>query len=142
MGISDCESGFKMRWDFSSEKEKKNYFRKMNRLFVLLVAACVLVGACSKDAPGAFGNSLEVVDEEGTLGVNGKNLTVESETSCAKLIATYKNAKGLYEPSAITVEPYAQGQIDGDKMVFDLAIGTYTVKAKTLSMTVTVSLKE
>jgi len=108
----------------------------------LLVAACILVGACSKDAPGAFGSSLEVVDEEGTLGVNGKSLTVESETSCAKLIATYKNPKGLYEPSAITVEPYVQGQIDGDMMVFELAIGTYTVKAKTLSITVTVSLGE
>ena len=114
----------------------------MNRLFVLLVAVCVLVGACSKDAPGAFGNSLEVVDEEGTLEINSKYLTVENETSCAKLIATYKNPKGLYEPSAITVEPYVQGQIDGDMMVFELAIGTYTVKAKTLSMTVTVSLKE
>ena len=114
----------------------------MKRLFVLLVAACVLVGACSKDAPGAFGSSLEVADEEGTLEINSKYLTVENETSCAKLIATYKNAKGLYEPSAITVEPYVQGQIDGDTMVFELAIGTYTVKAKTLSMTVTVRLKE
>ena len=93
----------------------------MKRLFVVLVAVCVLVGACSKDAPGAFGSSLEVVDEEGTLGVNGKSLTVERETSCAKLIATYKNAKGLYDPSAITVEPYVQGQIDGDTMVFELA---------------------
>lgn len=113
----------------------------MKRLFVLLVAACVLVGACSKDAPGAFGSSLEVVDEEGTLEINSKYLTVENETSCAKLIATYKNSKGLYDPSAITVEPYVPSVTDGNHAVFTLGVGTYTVRAGKLSLSVTVVLK-
>ena len=56
------------------------------------------------------------------------------------MIATYKNPKGLYEPSAITVEPYVPGELDGNNAVFDLTIGTYTVRAEKLSVTVTVSM--
>ncbi len=111
----------------------------MKTLPLLLTVAFVLaVASCTKGS--APGSNLDVPDPEGTLEVNRRNFKVDSENSYARLIATYKNPKGLYEPSAITVEPYVPGELDGNNAIFDLTIGTYTVRAEKLSVTVTVSL--
>ena len=112
----------------------------MKKLFLLLAAVyfAVAVVSCSqKDEPWSH-STLDVKDPEGTLKVNAKNLVIPEGSSCAKLIATYKNAIGLYEPTIITLEPSAPGVLDGDNMVFDLEPGSYTVKARKLSMPITV----
>ena len=107
---------------------------------LLLFAAVIVLVAASCTKGSAPGSNLDVPDPEGTLVVNRRNFKVDSENSHARLIATYKNPNGLYEPSAITVEPSAHGRLDGNNAVFDLTIGTYTVRAEKLSVTVTVSL--
>jgi len=107
---------------------------------LLLFAAVVVLAAVSCTKGSAPGSNLDVPDPEGTLVVNRRNFKVDSENSHARLIATYKNPNGLYEPSAITVEPYVPGELDGNNAVFDLTIGTYTVRAEKLSVTVTVSM--
>ncbi len=107
---------------------------------LLLFAAVVVLAAASCTKGSAPGSNWDVPDPEGTLVVNRRNFKVDSENSHARLIATYKNPNGLYEPSAITVEPYVPGVLDGNNAVFDLTIGTYTVRAEKLSVTVTVSL--
>ena len=110
----------------------------MKKLFLLLLAAFLVVSvvSCSKNGPWSHGNQ-----REGTLEVNTKNLLVPKENPNGKLIATYKNPDGLYMPTAITIEPDADGYIDGDSMVYYLTVGTYTVKAGKLSIQVKVSLK-
>ena len=111
----------------------------MKKLILFLTVAFVLAAAsCTKGS--APGSNLDVPDPKGTLEVNSRNFQVDSENSYARLIATYKNPDGLYDPSAITVEPSAPGVLDGNNAVFDLTIGTYTVRADKLSVTVTVSL--
>lgn len=110
----------------------------MKKLFLLILATLFVVSvvSCSKSDPWSHGNK-----QEGTLEVSTKNLQVPKENPNGKLIATYKNPDGLYMPTAITIEPDADGYIDGDNMVFYLTVGTYTVKAGKLSIQVKVSLK-
>lgn len=75
-----------------------------------------------------LGNSLDVSDPNGTLEVNSNRLKQNE-----RLIATYKNKDGLFEPAAISVvEQKMDLQKDGDSVVLDLANvtpGTYTLKA-------------
>lgn len=75
-----------------------------------------------------LGNSLDVSDPNGTLEINANKLKQNE-----RLIATYKNKDGLYEPSAISVvEQQMDLQKDGDSVILDLASvapGTYTLKA-------------
>lgn len=67
-----------------------------------------------------LGNSLDVSDPNGTLEVN--NLVFNGEKGeKVRLIATYKNREGIFEPAKIQVVG-AQGTVDGDSKVFELDI--------------------
>ena len=112
----------------------------MKKLFYLLAALfAVVMVSCSK-APG--GSHLDVEDPEGTLEVSETHLVI-SDGKPVKLIATYIGPKGLYEPSAISIEPDADKVIDGDNAVFTLhAGGTYTLKAGKKSVVVTVTVND
>ena len=112
----------------------------MKQLIIFLAAVVVLAAASCTKGGTTPDSHWDVPGPKGTLEINSRNLKVDSENSRARLIATYKNPDGLYEPSAITIEPYVPGFIDGDNAVFDLKIGSYTVKAEQLSVTVNVSL--
>ena len=71
-----------------------------------------------------LGNSLDVSDPKGTLDVNAQKLKVGD-----KLIATYKNRSGIFEPSAITCDGLTLTE-DGDSMSAVMeAAGTYTLTA-------------
>lgn len=111
----------------------------MKKLFYLLAALfAVVVVSCSK-APG--GSSLDVDDPEGMLEVSETHLVI-SDGKPVKLFATYIGPKGLYEPSAISIEPDADKVIDGDNAVFTLYAGTYTLKAGKKSVVVTVTVND
>ena len=115
----------------------------MKHILRILLLALTLLGACTKggqsDTPG--GSALEVDDPEGKLMVSASRIEVSPERPMATLYATYINSKGLYDPSAITVEPYVPSVPDGNHAVFTLGVGNYTVRAGKLSLSVTVTLK-
>lgn len=67
-----------------------------------------------------LGNSLDVCDPSGTLDVNFLEFKGKPGEH-ARLIATYKNNEGLFEPDKIQI-PSVQGTVDGDCKVFDLPI--------------------
>lgn len=74
-----------------------------------------------------LGNSLDVCDPDGTLDVNARELTLDGGK--ATLIATYKNGKGVFEPTAIKVEGIT-GKVSDDSVVFELSTAkTYSVVA-------------
>ena len=122
----------------------------MKKIFLFVVVLTLTCGlssvmvSCSEDNPvenpSRDNGSLDVTDPEGTLEVNSTHLIIGEGAQYATLIATYKDAKGLYNPTLITIEPYVAGRLDGDNMVFYLEnIGTYIVRAETLSIKVEVS---
>ena len=87
-----------------------------------------------------LGNSLDVCDPDGTLDVNARELTATNGK--AILIATYKNGKGVFDPTAIKVEG-AEGKVSDNSVVFELEPNsdhekTYTVTAgkKTIAIKV------
>lgn len=67
-----------------------------------------------------LGNSLDVCDPTGTLDVNFLEFKGKPGEN-ARLIATYKNSEGLFEPDKIQI-PTLQGTVDGDCKVFELPI--------------------
>lgn len=72
-------------------------------------------------------NALDVSDPKGSLDVNATHLILTEGK--ARLIATYKNGNGLFDPETIQIEG-VQGEISGDSKVFDLdSAKEYTVKA-------------
>lgn len=80
-----------------------------------------------------LGNSLDVSDPKGTLDVNAQKLKVGD-----KLIATYKNRSGIFEPSAITCDGLTLTE-DGDSMSAVMeAAGTYTLTAGDRSVVIDV----
>ena len=82
-------------------------------------------------------NAMSVESPKGTLEVNSQNFIVDGNQS-AKLIATFKNGNGLYEPKAIKIDGKT-ATIDGDNAVFELPTGTYTIKAGENEVTVKVA---
>ena len=68
-------------------------------------------------APELLGSSLDVCDPDGTLDISTRELEVNS--GMATLIATYKNGKGVFEPSAIKIDDKA-GKVSDNSMVFEL----------------------
>ena len=111
----------------------------MKKLFYLLAALfAVVMVSCSK-APG--GSNLDVDDPEGTLEVSATHLVI-SDGKPVKLFATYISPKGLYEPSAISIEPEADKDTEGNNAVFTLYAGTYTIKAGQKSVVVTVTVDD
>ena len=75
---------------------------------------------------------------KGTLDVNSKNLYIKEGQ--ASLVATYRNAEGLYEPRAIKLTPaVVVAKIDGDNAIFEIRTpGSYTVSAGDLSISIKV----
>lgn len=70
-----------------------------------------------------LGNSLDVSDPKGTLEVNAQKLKAGE-----KLIATYKNKDGIYEPEAITCEGVTM-ETDGDSKVGVMTAGKHKLTA-------------
>ena len=70
-----------------------------------------------------LGNSLDVSDPKGTLEVNAQKLKAGD-----KLIATYKNKDGIFEPKAITCGTLTLVE-DGDSMTCEVPAGKHTLKA-------------
>ena len=123
---------------------KKN-FQLVIALTLIYGLSCFMV-SCTKDNPtesfSKDNGHLDVTDPEGTLEVNGIHFEVERETDVAKLYATYTAANGLYLPELITIEPDANSVIiDKKTKIFEIGIGTYTVKAENLSQIVEVHKK-
>lgn len=82
-----------------------------------------------------LGNSLDVSDPNGILEVN--NLVFNGEKGeKVKLIATYKNREGLFEPDKIQIVG-VEGNVDGDSKVFELEVNeketVYTVSVSGIS---------
>lgn len=71
-----------------------------------------------------LGNTLDVSEPGGTLEVNALKLKVGD-----KLIATFKNSKGLFEPSAITCDNLNMIEEGDSKYVVLESAGSYIVKA-------------
>ena len=125
----------------------------MKKIFQLAIALTLtfclgsFMVSCSKDnpteTPSKDNGTLDVTDPDGTLDVNGTIFEVENETDHVQLYVTYKAANGLYMPELITIEPDASnGKIlDKKSAVFEIGIGTYTVKAENLSQIVEVRKK-
>lgn len=67
-----------------------------------------------------LGNSLDVSDPTGTLDVNFLEFKGKPGEH-ARLIATYKNSEGVFEPKKIQI-PSLQGTVDGDCKIFELPI--------------------
>ena len=118
----------------------------MKKLLSYLVAAGVICGmgsmvvSCEKDPPSPryVLNPIEVNDEEGTLEVNDWDLYLED--GFATLIATYRDANGLYEPEKVRLNPGDfLPKIDGDRAIFEFTVpGSYTVNAGSLSIDIKV----
>lgn len=124
--------------------------KKIFQIVIVLTLTCGLssfMASCSKDnpteTPSKDNGTLDVTDPDGTLDVNGTIFEVENETDQVQLYVTYKAANGLYRPELITIEPDAcNGKIlDKKSAVFEIGIGTYTVKAENLSRIVEVRKK-
>lgn len=80
-----------------------------------------------------LGNSLDVSDPKGTLEVNAQKLKVGD-----KLIATYKNKNGIFEPASITCDSLTLTE-DGDSMSAVVETeGTYTLTAGDRSVVIEV----
>lgn len=80
-----------------------------------------------------LGNSLDVSDPKGTLEVNAQKLKVGD-----KLIATYKNKNGIFEPTSITCDSLTLTE-DGDSMSTVVETeGTYTLTAGDRSVVIEV----
>lgn len=139
-GSLDLTAGFKagpfhmdakMNANYSSKKDSKaTQESKYSVEYTMDVA--VKAGQDSMPAGLAkvlelLGNALDVSDPKGTLDVNSTTLVLTEGK--AKLIATYKNGNGLYEPEKIEIDGM-NGKINGDNKVFELtAEKEYTVKA-------------
>lgn len=114
----------------------------MKKLLLNLLAAVVICGmgsmvvSCEKNTPNPIDelNPIEVNDEEGTLEVNDWDLYLKN--GFATLIATYRDADGLYMPEKIRVNPGDMlPEVDGDHAAFEFTVpGSYTVSAGSLSI--------
>lgn len=127
----------KMKANYSSKKDSKaTQDSKYSVEYTMDVA--VKAGQDSMPAGLAkvlelLGNSLDVSDPNGTLEVSQQRLQLLPGAS-ATVIATYKNASGIYEPAVIKIKDATgteiSGMIDGDSVVFELnAQGAYSVTA-------------
>ena len=107
-------------------------------LLVILMTIATMT-SCSKD--DTAGLSPEPEEQEGVLEVSSTNLKLAPGQEYARLMVAYKSPKGLFDPQAIKVyrdRIEVLGILDGDIKLFDLPLGTYTVTAGKLSITVIV----
>ena len=112
----------------------------MKRLLLYLLSA-LLIGclgfiavSCKKDNIRYQLNPVEVNNQEGTLEINDRDLYLEHGR--ARLIATYRNGDGLFQPDKIKVTPgNMEPELDGDHAIFEFTVpGSYTVSAGKLSI--------
>lgn len=140
-----------MRANYSSKKDSK---ATQNSKYSVEYTMDVAVKAAQDSMPAGLakvlellGSALDVSDPDGTLEISETNLVLTDDDQPVKLIATYKNPKGLFEPEAIKVkdkDTEVIGTKDSTRMVFELkTTGQYTVTAgnKTLTVEVTSSKK-
>ncbi len=80
-----------------------------------------------------LGNTLDVSDPKGTLEVNAQKLKAGD-----KLIVTYKNKEGLYDPKSITCDTLELAE-DGDNVTCAVVAGKHTLKAGDRSIVVEVA---
>lgn len=138
-----------MRANYSSKKDSK---ATQNSKYSVEYTMDVAVKAAQDSMPAGLakvlellGSALDVSDPDGTLEISETNLVLTDDDQPVKLIATYKNPKGLFEPEAIKVkdkDTEITGTKDSTRMVFELkTTGQYTVTAgnKTLTVEVTSS---
>ena len=130
-----------MKANYSSKKDSK---ATQNSQYSVEYTMDVAVKAGQDSMPAGMAKVLEILSNamsvespKGTLEVNSQNFTVDGNQS-AKLIATFKNGNGLYEPKAIKIDGKTS-TIDGDNAVFELPTGTYTIKAGENEVTVKVA---
>lgn len=120
-----------MKANYSSKKDSK---ATQNSQYSVEYTMDVAVKAGQDSMPAGMAkvleilsNSLSVESPKGTLEVNETQLKMDGGK--AKLIATYKNPNGLFEPTAITVDGTV-GDVDGDNAIFSLSTAKeYIVKA-------------
>ena len=140
-----------MTANYSSKKDSK---ATQNSKYSVEYTMDVAVKAAQDSMPAGLakvlellGSALDVSDPDGTLEISETNFVLTDDNQPVKLIATYKNPKGLFEPEAIKVkdkDTEVTGTKDSNRMVFELkTTGQYTVTAgnKTLTVEVTSSKK-
>ena len=113
----------------------------MKKLLSILLAAMAILSvavACQKSDNRDELYPMQVMGPRGTLDINSKNLYIKE--GHASLVATYRNAEGLYEPRAIKLTPdVVVAKIDGDHAIFEIRTpGSYTVSAGDLSISIKV----
>ena len=123
-------------------ENRKNVMEKLLWYLLFAVIICSMgsmVVSCEKNNdPRDELNPMEVQDPEGVLEINDWDLYLKNRV--ATLIATYRNADGLYEPEKIRVNPGdVQPEINGDRAYFEFTVpGSYTVNAGSLSIDIKV----
>ena len=119
---------------------RNNKTNEMKKLFLALavVVLCGMAVSCGKEDIRDQLNPMEVQDQEGTLEINDWDLYLER--GFATLIAAYRDAKGVYEPEKVRVNPGEfLPKIDGDYAIFEFTVpGSYTVCAGNLSIDIKV----
>ena len=120
-----------MKANYSSKKDSK---ATQNSQYSVEYTMDVVVKAGQDSMPAGLakvlellGSSLDVSDPQGTLEVSEHFIRLTGDK--AVLIATYKNPKGIFEPSAITLDGQP-GIVSGDSVKFEIsAAKEYLVKA-------------
>ena len=123
-------------------ENRTNVMKKLLWYLLVAVMICsmgsVMVSCEKNNDPRDELNPMEVQDPEGVLEINDWDLYLKNRV--ATLIATYRNANGLYEPEKIWVNPGdVRSKIDGDHAYFEFTVpGSYTVNAGSLSIDIKV----
>lgn len=105
-----------------------------------LIVSCMAVAFMAATACDKSGSQpvIRLSDSMGTLEVSDTML-VADDSGYAKLVARYRNQKGLFTPDKIVIKD-VPGTVEGYYMIFSLSIqpGIYEVTAETLSIKVRV----
>ena len=143
LGIFSVEANLKA--NYSSKKDSKateeSKYSVESTIDVAVKAGQDSMPAGLAKVLELLGNSLDVVDAKGELTASATELPGGS-----KLVVTYKNREGIFDPKAITIDPKIENsKIDGDSFVVDKLpnpekdkITEYTFKAGDSSVTVQV----
>jgi len=128
-GPFKAEASFKA--NYSSKKDSK---ATQNSQYSVEYTMDVAVKAGQDSMPAGMAkvleilsNSLSVENPDGTLEVSSKR--IEAVNGEATIIATYKDASGLFKPKEIHTTGEISKAEDGDNMIFTLRPGTYTIEA-------------
>jgi len=112
----------------------------INAVRNILIVSCMAVAsmAVTSCVKSDSQQVVRVSDPIGTLEVNDTTLVADG-SGYALLIARYRDANGLFEPSAISIKDVT-GTVEGNSKLFSLSPqpGIYEVIAGTLSIKVKV----